>query len=204
MKKLFLSLSLVLVLAGCGVNNPQTPAGNGTTVVPTGNKVNMSNQGITSLAGNVFDRSGVTEFNVSGNRLTGALPSQIGKWKDLQVLNVSNNQMTGIPAEIGQLRFLTTIDYSNNQIDTMPNEIANLTNLVSLSLAGNLYREVPATLLQLPKLGTLNLSNNRLMKLPDNLAAWKNLQDLDLTGNPLSATEVTRARQALPTVKVNF
>jgi Leucine-rich repeat (LRR) protein len=51
----------------------------------------------------VFDKTNLVELNVSYNQLTGALPSQIGKLKNLKILNASNNQMTGVPAEVGQL-----------------------------------------------------------------------------------------------------
>lgn len=206
-------LFLALILGGCnyrqtGGDQPggQTGGNTDNNVPPilTGSKVDMSNKGLTSLAGNVFDRTGVTEFDVSNNRLTGALPSEIGKWKQLAVLDASDNQMTGIPAEIGQLRFLKTVDYSNNQIDTMPNEIVNLTNLEKLSLAGNLYRETPETLVRLLKLSSLDLSNNRLTKLPNDMSGWKNLRTLNLAGNPLPAAEVERARQALPATQIIF
>jgi len=211
-KNLLLFAAFGMILSGCNIVNtsPRTNDGAGQAggadkpVVASGNTVNLSGKNMDNLPTNIFDQSGVTSFDVSGNRLTGALPSEIGKWKQLESLNASNNLMTGIPAEIGQLRFLKAVDYGKNQIDTMPNEIANLTNLERLSLAGNLYREVPSTLLQLPKLSSLNLSDNRITKLPDNLSGWKNLRTLTLTGNPLPTAEVERARQALPGVEVNF
>ncbi|NTW22433.1 leucine-rich repeat domain-containing protein [Candidatus Falkowbacteria bacterium] len=211
-KNLLLFAAFGILLSGCNIVNTQPrstdgigkPAGDNNPAVTSGSTVDLSGKNMSSLSTAIFNQSGVTSFNVSGNRLTGALPSEMGKWKGLESLDASNNQMTGIPAEIGQLRNLKVIDYGKNQIDTMPNEIAELANLERLSLAGNLYREVPQTLLQLPKLGTLDLSGNRIAKLPENLLGWKNLRVLNLTGNPLASSEIERARGALPNTEINF
>ena len=89
----------------------------------------------------VFDKTNLTELNVSYNQLTGALPSQIGKLKNLKILNASNNQMTGVPAEVGQLNNLEILDLSNNQLTGLPNELANLKKLKTLNLSGNQYSE---------------------------------------------------------------
>ncbi len=211
-KNLLLFAAFAIILSGCNIVNtePQVSDGSGKPdgadkpAVISGSKVDLSGKNMANLSTGIFDQSGVTSFDVSDNRLTGALPSEIGKWKQLESLDASNNLMTGIPAEIGQLRFLKSVDYGNNQIDTMPNEIANLANLERLSLAGNLYREVPLTLLQLPKLSSLNLSDNRITKLPDDLSGWKNVRTINLAGNPLPTAEVQRARLALPGAEVNF
>jgi Leucine-rich repeat (LRR) protein len=49
--------------------------------------------------------------------------------------------MTGVPAEIGQLINLEVLDLSNNQLTGLPNELANLKNLKTLNLSGNQYSE---------------------------------------------------------------
>ena len=57
----------------------------------------------------------------------------------LQILNASNNQMTGVPAEVGQLLNLEILDLSNNKLTGLPNELGNLKNLKTLNLSGNNY-----------------------------------------------------------------
>lgn len=104
-------------------------------------RLDLSNQGLTSVPQYVFAMTELQEFDLSVNNLTGALPAEIRHLKNLKVLNVSHNKMTGIPAEIGQLSNLVTLDYSYNQITGMPYEMANLKNLRTLNLTGNNFSE---------------------------------------------------------------
>jgi Leucine-rich repeat (LRR) protein len=143
------TLSLLIILAfasGCGLANITNtkPVSNNNSPAPaasTAKILDLSHKGLTKVDMFVFDQTNLTELNVSYNNLTGALPSQIGKLKNLTVLNASNNQMTGVPAEIGQLSNLETLDLSNNQITGLPNELANLKKLKTLNLSGNQYSE---------------------------------------------------------------
>lgn len=103
----------------------------------SGKTIDLANQGLSEVSKNILDDSKVTTLDVSNNNLTGALPAEIRKLTNLEVLDASDNKMTGIPAEIGQLSKLKTADFSNNDISGLPLEIGNLTNLVTLDLRGN-------------------------------------------------------------------
>lgn len=83
----------------------------------------------------------VCELNITGQGIGGALPSQIGKLRNLKVLNASNNKMTGLPAELGQLSQLEVLDVSNNQLTGLPMELGNLKQLREFNLKGNAYSE---------------------------------------------------------------
>ncbi|MCA9391129.1 MAG: leucine-rich repeat domain-containing protein [Candidatus Magasanikbacteria bacterium] len=83
----------------------------------------------------------VCELNVRGQGITGALPSQIGALENLKVLNISDNNMTGLPAELGQLTQLEVLDASNNQLSGLPMELGNLNNLREFNLKGNPFSE---------------------------------------------------------------
>ena len=49
--------------------------------------------------------------------------------------------MTGVPAEVGQLSNLQVLDLSYNQLTGLPNELGNLKNLETLNLLGNSYSQ---------------------------------------------------------------
>lgn len=117
------------------ISQPQSSTAD--TSAKTGKTINLANKGLREVPKNILDDSTVTVFDVSGNNLTGALPAEIRKLTNLEVLNASHNNMTGIPAEIGQLSKLKTVNFANNNLSGLPLEIGNLKNLETLDLRGN-------------------------------------------------------------------
>lgn len=103
--------------------------------------LDLSNKNLDALPKYVLDKNDLESLDISGNKLTGALPAEIRQLKNLKVLKASNNQMTGVPAEIGQLSKLELLDLSNNQLTGLPYELGNLKNLKTLILTGNDYSQ---------------------------------------------------------------
>jgi Leucine-rich repeat (LRR) protein len=103
----------------------------------SGKEINLSNKGLSEVSKDILDDKSVTKLDVSGNNLSGALPAEIRKLTNLELLDASDNNMTGIPAEIGQLSKLRVADFSNNDLSGLPMEIGNLNNLETLDLRGN-------------------------------------------------------------------
>lgn len=139
----YLAACSVLLLLGAGCVN-STPSANdsentpGADVsVPSSVQLDLSNKGLEKVPSSVFSKTNLEELDLSGNRLTGALPSEIRQLQRLRVLNASGNAMTGVPAEIGQLSDLQTLDLSNNRLTGLPMELGNLKNLRTLDLRGN-------------------------------------------------------------------
>jgi Leucine-rich repeat (LRR) protein len=165
MKKiLFLCLFLIVfVLAGCSgaventendniINNSSSPVVNkgGVQVIdaleeegePSSmNSLDLSGQGLKELPKYVLDMKNLQVLDISDNNLEGALPAEIRFLENLTKLDASYNKMTGIPAEIGQLSQLEELNFANNSITGMPLEIGNLKNLKVLNLSGNDYSE---------------------------------------------------------------
>ena len=117
------------------VINTNLPVSNNTNAI----KLDLSNKDLTKVPEYVFSMKQLEELNLSNNQLTGAIPSQIGQLKNLKVLNLSHNLMTGLPAELGQLSQLTELDVSYNSLTGLPNELGNLKNLKTFNLTGNNY-----------------------------------------------------------------
>jgi len=146
------ALGVVLILtSGCVIydgqqktKNNNIPINQGATQdnnngVVVANTLNLSNQGLVELNMSVFERKDLEKLDISNNKLTGALPSQIGNLKNLKILKASNNDFTGVPAELGQLTKLEIIDFSNNRLTGLPNELGQLKNLKILDLSNNQY-----------------------------------------------------------------
>jgi len=165
---LIVAAAIILVAGGYflktkGVNNtvnqtPETTNSQNTVPVSTGAVLDLSNQGLTKAPMYIFDRTNITELNLSNNSLGGALQSQVGQLQNLRVLNLDNNKFTGVPAEVGQLKNLEILNLSNNLLTGLPNEIGNLSKLKLLDISGNRYSE--ADLLGIRK----NLPSSTIIK----------------------------------------
>ncbi len=118
-------------------NNENETTDQDTTITPSDETLDLSGRGLSEIDKDILDNNKITTLNVSNNNLTGALPAEIRKLTNLEVLIASDNSLTGIPAEIGQLSKLKQAVFSNNDISGLPLEIGNLKNLETLDLRGN-------------------------------------------------------------------
>ncbi|KAK9152561.1 hypothetical protein Sjap_000041 [Stephania japonica] len=130
------------------------------------------------------------QLNLSNNRLSGPLPSSIGKFSGLQILLLSGNQFTGeIPAELGQLKNVWKLDISkNNFTGEIPPEIGNCVLLTYLDLSQNqLFGPIPVQISQIHLLNYFNMSWNLLSQfLPKEIGAMKSLTSADFSHNNFS------------------
>lgn len=135
MKKILL-LGVVITILGAGCISTDTIVERVYESIAS-YTVDISSQELTELPQDILKQTQIEELDISNNEMTGSLPSEIGKLKNLKILNASNNQFTGIPAEIGQLEKLEILDFSNNKLTGLPLELGNLSNLQTLDLSGN-------------------------------------------------------------------
>ena len=132
----------------------------------------------------------VTYLELSGNRMNGEIPPELGALASLRLLDLRQNQLRGeIPPELGRLEYLELLDLSWNQlVGEIPVELGNLTRLEQLELGANeLSGEIPPELGDLTSLLLLSLSGNELSgEIPPELGNLANLLVLHLIGNELS------------------
>ncbi len=129
-------------------------------------------------------------LNLGDNELTGAVPAELGDLSELERLDLTDNALTGpIPPELGQLSELTLLNLSGNQLTGfIPSELGSLSKLQNLSLSYNILKgEIPAWLGDLNELAILNLSGNQLTgAIPSELGNLSGLRFLWIGGNDLT------------------
>ncbi|KAG5235451.1 phytosulfokine receptor [Salix suchowensis] len=79
---------------------------------------------------------------LSNNRINGTIPPEVGRLKDLHVLDLSRNNITGtIPNSFSQMENLEILDFSSNNLyGSIPSSLEKLTFLSRFSVANNHLR----------------------------------------------------------------
>ncbi len=108
-----------------------------TKAISMGASLDLSGQQLTKVPLYVFEQTNLESLDLSNNQLTGALQAEVRHLAKLRVLDLSDNNFTGVPAEVGQLTRLETLDLANNKLTGLPHELSNLKNLKTLDLRGN-------------------------------------------------------------------
>ena len=124
--------------------------------------------------------------------------------------------LTELPKEIFDLAdCLEILDLSNNQLTDLPDELETLVNMRILFLSNNHFEHIPAVLARCPKLEMISFKSNRLAavdddvlpintrwliltdngikRLPDSMGKLHRLQKLALAGNNLQTLPASMA-----------
>uniref|UniRef100_A0A0D9Y1N4 Receptor kinase-like protein Xa21 n=1 Tax=Leersia perrieri TaxID=77586 RepID=A0A0D9Y1N4_9ORYZ len=108
---------------------------------------------------------GIEKIFMNENKISGAIPREIGKFRNLDVIALADNALTGtIPDTIGGLHNMTGLDVSGNKIsgEIPPMLVANLTQLAFLDLSENdLQGSIPDSFANMSSIAILDLSYNR-------------------------------------------
>lgn len=138
------------------------------------------------------DLLGVKRLALSEN-LT-SFPLEILSLADsLEVLDLSNNQLTSLPKELAQLTKLKIIFASDNPFTSLPEVLGQCENLEMIGFKANKIKTVPEN--ALPKnLRWLILTDNCIEVLPDTLGECSQLQKLMLAGNQLTELPLSMAK----------
>ena len=116
----------------------------------------------------------------------------LGLADSLEVLDLSNNQLTALPDSVAQLHNLRAVFFNNNQFEVVPEVLAQCPQLSMIGFKANQIATVPAAALP-PRTRWLILTDNRIETLPEAMGDLPHLQKLMLAGNRLRALPETMA-----------
>jgi Leucine-rich repeat (LRR) protein len=167
----------------------------------------------------VWDRTELETLVLADNELS-EVSGQIGRLKNLRMLDLGHNRLTHVPDALADLDGLTDFLYlHDNQLTSLPPSLGSLTKLRYLNISENAFEVLPESIFcmtslielrasdnrlaslqdsigHLACLRELHLRNNQLTSLPESIAALEELRQIDLRGNPL--THLPAAIAALP------
>lgn len=118
-----------------------------------------------------------TELDLSSKDLKQFPESwKIENFSSLQLLRLSDNQISSLSSTLGLVSSLTELYLQQNQLRSLPESIGNLKNLTDLNIERNLIQQLPKSIGKLSNLVSLSASSNQLVSVPEEIG------DLNLTG----------------------
>lgn len=124
-------------------------------------------------------------LDLSDNQLTD-LPDDLDRFSQLKILFASNNNFRHIPESVGRCRHLSMIGFKHNQIETV-SETCLPAQTRWLILTDNNIQTLPDNFGRLGQMEKLALAGNRLSSLPDSMVDMHQLGLLRIAANQLEA-----------------
>ena len=103
----------------------------------------------------------------------------------LEILDLSNNQLSDLPDDFYKLKNLKRLFLSFNQFKHIPDVLRQCPNLIMVAFKGNQITEFKAHCLP-TKIEWLILTDNQIPALPDTFGEYSKLKKLALAGNQLT------------------
>lgn len=151
---------------------------------PNTTKISLKALKLTKFPTVLFRFKNLQELDLSGNNIM-ILPDEIGNFEQLQVLNINSNRLQKIPISIKKLKKLTHLGIAYNKFKIYPDEINEITTLQTLDISGNQLIDIPEQIGNLKSLNALYCSHNNLTELPKNIGHLTELKDLFTFNNQI-------------------
>lgn len=138
---------------------------------------------------------------LSGNRLSGEIPPQIGAMRNISLLHLDGNRLTGtLPPEIADLPLVVLNVSRNGMSGPIPWQIGRIRCLEMLDLSCNNFSgALPASMGQLTELNRFNASYNSLLsgRVPT-AGQFGTFDEQSFLGDPLISLQPGTGKQTPP------
>lgn len=133
----------------------------------------------------IFDLVETLEIlDLSNNQLS-QLPDNFGEFKKLKIVFFSDNDFTEFPKVLSKCPNLTMIGFKSNKIKHIP-EMAFPVNLQWLILTNNFIEQIPKSIGNCLKLQKVAFAGNKIKELPVEMANCKNIELLRISANQIT------------------
>lgn len=153
----------------------------------------------------VWEIESLRDLKLAKNQLQGEFPSAISQLRNLEVLDLHENSITGLPEDIKELTSLRLLDVGQNQLATLRFDALRKLPLKEIRASKNklIGSLMPASVQQFETLQNLDVVSNQLERLSDNEPIdLPNLQTLSINVNRIKALPNVSTWQELRTLSV--
>ncbi|RDW66444.1 hypothetical protein BP6252_10079 [Coleophoma cylindrospora] len=153
--------------------------------------LNLAENQLSSLPFQALRDLPIVELVARKNKLSGVLvPQGIEKLSQLQILDVTNNFLTGLAHSELELPALHQLSCSCNRITNLP-DMTSWSSLLTIAVEDNNISSLPEGFVTLPKIKNADFSGNDLKTLDDRIGAMEALVVFRVSGNPLREKKFT-------------
>lgn len=169
--------------------------------------LDLSNNQITDLPNDFWSLGSLKTLNLSSNKISMNLESNIGNFGSLEKLDLSFNNFFGsLPESISSLISLQVLNLNRNEFDsTVPLGIVSCRSLISLDFSSNGFNgSLPDGFgSSFPKLKSLNLAGNQLKGKDSDFSKLESLKYLNISKNLFQGSVVEIFQESLEVVDLS-
>ncbi|XP_078700657.1 uncharacterized protein LOC144927212 [Branchiostoma floridae x Branchiostoma belcheri] len=151
--------------------------------------LHMGGNPLKCLPDKISQLTGLTRLDINDCQFD-EFPRQVLQLEGLKKLYLGNWAGEGkpslVPEDIGRLKNLLILDLQESGLESLPDGVGELSELLELNIAGNRFTSVPEQIMNLSNIRQLHFSDNRIFHLPLNLSQMARLVDMDIRNNPLT------------------
>jgi len=141
-------------------------------------------ENLSSFPFEILDLADTLEIlDLSDNQLS-SLPPEISRLTKLKIAFFANNRFTHVPSVFKEFENLYMLGFKANQIEVFEEDVLPL-SISWLVLTDNKINVLPESMGKLFRLQKCALAGNRIEKIPDSMAACTNLELLRLSANDI-------------------